>query len=697
MAFPPSPLATLYADPFGLTPISQPLIADGFGHVDAYVAAGTYTMVVALSNVIQNVYPDQSYGISSAQVLFETNGVPNPNQGVLNIVGAGDISVSLNALGQTVVESTGFVIPGTGSGTLVVTANAGVTTAPNGDILTADGLGNAQDSGVLITAVTNAVVKNPTGDQTISTNNLLPASANTTQSLGLSGERWNASLGTADAVSLNGVLNANDFAGADIGVKVNAAITQLGAAGGRIYIPAGTYNFANTIYIPRVVKLFGASSYGTVLNWTPTTSSWAIVVADGYGTSIYPEGSIEDLKLVGPTSTDTVGAIYIGGSDAAASTGAGFPASPLVGVDPSASYGDHFNFNRLNISQFGVGVQWGNNGWSNTFLECCITSNQTSIYFPNSTTDSGERLAFVGCSIQNSGTGLLMASGGSQVDVDFFFTACSFDFNAGNGTTTGWAVNNLNAVWEVNLVNCHVEQLTQWLQNYGYCSLVACNFTQGTGSGTLGYLINNQQADGFTVHGGTFFNGGSGTVLNTASQPSLWVGALINGVGGTLVSATGLIDPIGDFRLKGGTITGTITNYNTFPTAGNGVPSELSESLVPNQLGNFNSSTPVVVANTTVPSVIRVSYSEYLERVGGSSSTLPSLTLAWTDPFGTAHTQVLVALDTTNTIAGVQHSGCVVIATNGATVTLTSAGYASNPASGSTQMAWCLAYAAELL
>jgi hypothetical protein len=43
MAFPPSPLATLYADPFGLTPISQPLIADGFGHVDAYVAAGTYT------------------------------------------------------------------------------------------------------------------------------------------------------------------------------------------------------------------------------------------------------------------------------------------------------------------------------------------------------------------------------------------------------------------------------------------------------------------------------------------------------------------------------------------------------------------------------------------------------------------------------------------------------------------------------
>jgi hypothetical protein len=360
---------------------------------------------------------------------------------------------------------------------------------------------------------------------------------------------------------MNGVLNASDFAGADIGAQVNAAITQLGAAGGSIYIPAGSYNFANTIYIPRVVKLFGASSYGTVLNWTPVTG-WAIVVADGYGTSIYPEGSIEDLKLVGPTSTDTVGAIYIGGSDAAASTGAGFPASPTVGHDPAANYGDHFNFNRLNISQFGVGIQWGNNGWSNTFLECCITSNATSIYFPNTTSDSGERLAFVGCSIQNSGTGLLMASGGSQVDVDFFFTACSFDFNAGNGSTTGWAINNLNAVWEVNLVNCHVEQLTQWLQNYGYCNLVACNFTNGTSSGTLGYLINNQIADGFTVHGGTFFNGGSGTILNTSSLPSLWVGALINGTGGTLASATGIIDPVGNSlfaRISAGTVAASVS------------------------------------------------------------------------------------------------------------------------------------------
>ena len=52
-SYPPSPLVQLYADPFGITPTTQPLIADGFGHVSAYVAAGTYTEVVAINNINQ--------------------------------------------------------------------------------------------------------------------------------------------------------------------------------------------------------------------------------------------------------------------------------------------------------------------------------------------------------------------------------------------------------------------------------------------------------------------------------------------------------------------------------------------------------------------------------------------------------------------------------------------------------------------
>lgn len=43
---PPSPLATIYGSISGGTPLTQPLITDGFGHAVAYLAAGQlYTVV----------------------------------------------------------------------------------------------------------------------------------------------------------------------------------------------------------------------------------------------------------------------------------------------------------------------------------------------------------------------------------------------------------------------------------------------------------------------------------------------------------------------------------------------------------------------------------------------------------------------------------------------------------------------------
>src|ERR1700693_6001495 len=61
---PPSPLATIYSDPNGLVPITQPILTDGFGHYDFYVLPGTYTVMIALNGVVQQVYPDQSIGVS---------------------------------------------------------------------------------------------------------------------------------------------------------------------------------------------------------------------------------------------------------------------------------------------------------------------------------------------------------------------------------------------------------------------------------------------------------------------------------------------------------------------------------------------------------------------------------------------------------------------------------------------------------
>lgn len=69
-------------------------------------------------------------------------------------------------------------------------------------------------------------------------------------------------------VSVNGVLNALDFAGSDIGAKVNRAATQLGTVGGTVFIPAGIYIFTTPIALTKNtcnVTVAGDSKGGTFL------------------------------------------------------------------------------------------------------------------------------------------------------------------------------------------------------------------------------------------------------------------------------------------------------------------------------------------------------------------------------------------------------------------------------------------------
>ena len=62
---PPTPLASIFADPLGNAPITQPVPTDGFGHYDFYVAYGTYTVVIVNGGNIQAIYPDQTIGFPS--------------------------------------------------------------------------------------------------------------------------------------------------------------------------------------------------------------------------------------------------------------------------------------------------------------------------------------------------------------------------------------------------------------------------------------------------------------------------------------------------------------------------------------------------------------------------------------------------------------------------------------------------------
>ena len=127
-ALPPSPLAFLFSDPGGLVPITQPIITDGFGHYDYYVAPGLYTEIVAFGGKVQQSYPDQSIGNvgtgSGSSIVFSTNGTPNFNQLAMDLVQGVGITIVTDNLGNTTI--TGAVAP-----TMTNTVGGLVPTPPN--------------------------------------------------------------------------------------------------------------------------------------------------------------------------------------------------------------------------------------------------------------------------------------------------------------------------------------------------------------------------------------------------------------------------------------------------------------------------------------------------------------------------------------------------------------------------------------
>jgi hypothetical protein len=98
-SLPPSPLANVFSDVNGLVPITQPVITDGFGHADCYVAAGTYTIVVGLGGVISQVYPDQAPQGAAIASSGGGGGV------VTSISIAGDSGGILTVIGSPITSS----------------------------------------------------------------------------------------------------------------------------------------------------------------------------------------------------------------------------------------------------------------------------------------------------------------------------------------------------------------------------------------------------------------------------------------------------------------------------------------------------------------------------------------------------------------------------------------------------------------
>src|SRR3954462_7934184 len=93
LVLPPTPLANIYSDSAGTIPITQPILTDGFGHYDFYILPGTYTLLVGLGGVLQQVYIDQNVGGTAGSTLLQTNNVNNPLQTVLNLISGSGVNL----------------------------------------------------------------------------------------------------------------------------------------------------------------------------------------------------------------------------------------------------------------------------------------------------------------------------------------------------------------------------------------------------------------------------------------------------------------------------------------------------------------------------------------------------------------------------------------------------------------------------
>lgn len=112
----PNPQAQIYSDA-GLTPITQPIITDGFGHYDFYALPGVYTVVVLFGGKMQQFYIDQSVGLagsSGASLLLSTNGTPNFNQTALNFVQGSGITLATDNFGNMTITGSTPPPPATG-------------------------------------------------------------------------------------------------------------------------------------------------------------------------------------------------------------------------------------------------------------------------------------------------------------------------------------------------------------------------------------------------------------------------------------------------------------------------------------------------------------------------------------------------------------------------------------------------------
>ena len=288
--FPPSPLANLYTDSTGMTPLANPVISDGSGNYFFYADGGFYTLYVydPYGRVDTEIFPDQEVGSPSTES------------------GGGIVEV-LNLQGLTGNQSgTLFSVPVTGGGMYRVVVDMIITTAGfAGGLSTTVAWNNGTTSASASTAypLSTAAIGELAGQSEAF---LVEGGTNITYSTTLNGGsgavyKLNIRLEYLEAVSeqffttyvqsINGLSSiVNVVAGTNMAIVQVGQTIVLNATAGGITPPAG--DIGGSTGAPTVVSTHLASPLPIAQGGTGTASPGLVAGANVTITGAWPNQTV---------------------------------------------------------------------------------------------------------------------------------------------------------------------------------------------------------------------------------------------------------------------------------------------------------------------------------------------------------------------------------------------------------------------
>jgi hypothetical protein len=234
---PPSPLIQLYADPNGVTSITNPVQTDGYGHAYAYMSPGIYTVVIYSPQIEQVTLLDQDINSGGVSIPVAVNqggtGATTAAGARANLGAAGSgANVDITSLADlSTVGTTAVTITGNNSSQTAITVTDGIQNSS----WTAGGQINCEGIGCSGPIICGGLQSS----STVTTNAIANATPGTPVSISQDG-------GGAIALEINGVGVSETSL---LGFSDYATQTTVGAAGGASPLPG-----APSIYLQMSVN-----------------------------------------------------------------------------------------------------------------------------------------------------------------------------------------------------------------------------------------------------------------------------------------------------------------------------------------------------------------------------------------------------------------------------------------------------------